>query len=345
MSTPAKELSSLLFLYAETPLHAGSGAALGAVDLPVQRERMSGLPVVQGSGIKGALRAELNARHDESEDDRKAWEPFDRALFGRKPPERREDAQKERDNDKSGALSLLDARLLLLPVRTVWGGFAWVTCPMILQRLLRDLDLAGVSPPKVPDWRALDAGKAYVSQSSTVAKQGSLIIEDLEYPTDDGVSWVGELAAWLRDNALPQGESYKPFGGRLAGQLVIVSDEELQFLSERSTEVVTRVRINPSTGTVEDGALWTEESLPAETLLWSVGFFANERPSRKEYEESQNKDEKKQQANQRKPEGAKALQEKLQQELSLMKRIRIGGDRTTGRGIVGVHLVSNGGAK
>lgn len=46
-----KELSSLVFLYAETPLHAGSGTALGAVDLPIQRERLSGLPMVQGSGI------------------------------------------------------------------------------------------------------------------------------------------------------------------------------------------------------------------------------------------------------------------------------------------------------
>jgi CRISPR-associated protein Cmr4 len=47
-----KDLSSVVFLYAETPLHAGSGTALGAVDLPVQRERMTNLPMVQGSGIK-----------------------------------------------------------------------------------------------------------------------------------------------------------------------------------------------------------------------------------------------------------------------------------------------------
>ena len=38
-------IGSMLFVYTETSLHAGSGASLGAVDLPIQRERMSALPM------------------------------------------------------------------------------------------------------------------------------------------------------------------------------------------------------------------------------------------------------------------------------------------------------------
>ena len=37
---------SMLFLYVETPLHAGSGRGLGTVDLPIQRERATGYPMI-----------------------------------------------------------------------------------------------------------------------------------------------------------------------------------------------------------------------------------------------------------------------------------------------------------
>jgi CRISPR-associated protein Cmr4 len=336
-----KELSSLVFLYAETPLHAGSGAALGAVDLPVQRERMSGLPMVQGSGIKGALRAELKGRHQNDKD----WEIYDRALFGREPPGKGESAEKERDKDKAGALSLLDARLLLLPVRTVWGGFAWVTSPMILQRLARDLEIARID---VPPWHSLqsDDDKARIGTRSSVVKGTSFIIEDLEY---DAASepLVDKLAEWLVENALPSKDGknptagYEPFGKRLAPQLAVVGDAEMKLLSEHATEVVTRVRIDHETGTVADGALWTEESLPAETLLWSLAFFAEERPSR-EQQASKDKQDKDKPMDEWKPRGAEVLRKKLHAETQAMTRIRLGGDRTVGRGIVGIRLRDGG---
>ena len=42
-----------VFLIVETPLHAGSGSDLGAVDLPIQRERHTDFPKVEGSSVKG----------------------------------------------------------------------------------------------------------------------------------------------------------------------------------------------------------------------------------------------------------------------------------------------------
>ena len=42
------------------------------------------------------------------------------------------------------------------------------------------------------------------------------------------------------------------------------------FLTETGTEVNARVKINDETKTVADKALWTEESLPAETILAGV---------------------------------------------------------------------------
>lgn len=330
-----KELSSLVFLYAETPLHAGSGSALGAVDLPVQRERMSGLPMVQGSGIKGALRAELRDREAAE------WSALDLALFGREPPkaEKAESAEEDREKDKAGALSVLDARLLLLPVRTVWGGFAWVTSPMILQRLVRDLEVAGL---KAPGWQALRAedDAPRVGAKPTVAKarddKHTLLIEDLEY-TAVSDPLVDTLAHWLAEHALPQTDAYKLFGARLAGQLVVVGDGEMKLLSERATEVVTRVRIDDKTGTVADGALWTEESLPAESLLWSLAFFADERPSRGQQGAREQSDVKTELR------GGAALRTEISTRITKLSRIRLGGDRTVGRGIVGIR-VGDGGA-
>jgi CRISPR type III-B/RAMP module RAMP protein Cmr4 len=52
------QAACMLYVYAETPLHAGSGRGLGGVDLPIQRERVTGYPIVQASSLKGKLRAE-----------------------------------------------------------------------------------------------------------------------------------------------------------------------------------------------------------------------------------------------------------------------------------------------
>ena len=48
------------YIHALTALHAGTGQGVGVVDLPIAREKSTGLPIVPGSGIKGVLREELN---------------------------------------------------------------------------------------------------------------------------------------------------------------------------------------------------------------------------------------------------------------------------------------------
>ena len=52
------EAAAMVYVYVETPLRAGSGRSLGAIDLPLQRERLTGYPIVQASSLKGRLRAE-----------------------------------------------------------------------------------------------------------------------------------------------------------------------------------------------------------------------------------------------------------------------------------------------
>src|SRR5581483_2232234 len=56
------EATRMLFIYVETPLHAGSGRGLGAVDLPIQRERTTNYPIVQASSLKGRMRGEARTK-------------------------------------------------------------------------------------------------------------------------------------------------------------------------------------------------------------------------------------------------------------------------------------------
>jgi len=112
--------AAILFLYTETPLHAGSGTSLGIVDLPIQRERTTGYPMIQASGLKGCLR-------DVVSDDPQKVE----IVFG---PDTR------RASDHAGALSVGDARILLFPVRSLMGVFAWITSQNVLARFKRSFD-------------------------------------------------------------------------------------------------------------------------------------------------------------------------------------------------------------
>ena len=126
---------------------------MGTVNLPVQRERHTQWPTIPGSALKGVLRDACRERtkhqyQDDGEDveERKRKKRRDKAnedpglvaAFG--PPSSRAD-------EHAGALGLTDMRILAFPVRSLKGLFAWVSCPMILDRLRRDLSLFGASVP------------------------------------------------------------------------------------------------------------------------------------------------------------------------------------------------------
>ncbi len=49
----------LTFIHALSALHAGTGQGAGVIDLPIAREKATGLPFLPGSSLKGPLRASL----------------------------------------------------------------------------------------------------------------------------------------------------------------------------------------------------------------------------------------------------------------------------------------------
>ena len=113
------EKALILGLYSVTPVHAGSGAELSVIDLPIQRERHTGFPVIWGQSLKGVLRR-VYERFDDSQDKEKT-----KVIFG---------PDTDKAHEHAGAISVGDAKVLLFPVRSLKGVFAYVTCPLVLER-------------------------------------------------------------------------------------------------------------------------------------------------------------------------------------------------------------------
>lgn len=54
--------------------------------------------------------------------------------------------------------------------------------------------------------------------------------------------------------------------------VVVLSDDDFRDFVNLSTEVVARTKINNETGTVQQGALFYEEYLPQESILYSLAL-------------------------------------------------------------------------
>lgn len=286
-----------LFLYTETSLHAGTGSTVSAVDLPIQRERTTRHPLVQGSGIKGALRSQL-VKND-----------YEKILFGPGTEDMNNLRASGRENDTyAGALSVGDARIVLFPVRSLAGVYAYVTCPMVLARVRRSI-------PQLPPFsQAVEIGSALISTSSTVATGRDVVLEEFSFNVQPSKE-VTDLANWFANEALLQSDEYTYWRDKLRTSLVILSDDDFTEFTINSTEIVTRVRIDSAKKTVERGALWTQEALPSDTLLMSaVNVYA-----------SRNGDNF----------SAADLSKELTE--SVPARIQVGGDETTGQGFVALR--------
>lgn len=301
------ERAAVIGLYAETPVHPGRGASVGAIDLPVQRERHLEYPMIPGSSLKGALRARARARP--------AWTATTGGLskltvvFG---------PETDRAGDHAGALALTDARLLLFPVRSLHGVFAWTTSPLALARYTRDLTAAGLGVPwQVP---AVQREAALVGPGATAAANGRVVLEECAYAASESPT-VRAIADDLAATLLPGSAEYAAWRDRLPRQLVVVPDDDFRDFVKTSTEVVARIRVDRETGTVADGGLWYEELVPSETLFYALALATPPRG----------------------PNGGTGLPRNAAEVLGTLDdlgldRLQIGGDETVGRGIVKVRV-------
>jgi len=239
--------TALLGLWAQTSIHAGAGSSIDGIDLPIQREGHNGWPCVFGSSVKGALRAK-------AED---LWGKNDgvRYVFGPDSDNQIDDDNpKPRASDHAGALMVSDARLLLLPVRSLTGYFKWVTCPALLKRLQNDaqcFDVA-IDAYEIPPVTELESGLQPQAE-------GHLFLEEYRLTTQRGdLTNIITVLSCLSGIAETD----------LTAQLVIVSDAMFTYLCQFATPVTAHIAIDNTTKTVKKGALWYEETLPPETVFY-----------------------------------------------------------------------------
>lgn len=230
----------MLGLIAQTSIHAGAGSAVGAVDLPIQREGHSGWPCIFGASVKGAIRAK--AYHTLKTDDEEAF----LAIFG----------ESNAKDAHAGSISFGDARLLLMPVRSLTSAFKWVTCPAVLQRLKRDYQLLGQSLDfVVPN---VDSD----TQALWMQTDDALFLEEYRFSAAKH-----DLSTVI--NAIKDMLSRTDVAKSLEAQLVIVSDDMFTYLANQATPVNAHIAIkDDGSKTVATGALWYEETLPPETVLY-----------------------------------------------------------------------------
>jgi CRISPR-associated protein Cmr4 len=81
---------------------------------------------------------------------------------------------------------------------------------------------------------------------------------------------VAALGAWLGEHALSEEPVFDFWRQRLTQGVVVLAEDYYRYYLERATQVVPRIRIDAQTGTAAEGALWTEEYLPPETLLFAL---------------------------------------------------------------------------
>ena len=286
MADPRYLFEPLLF-QAITPIHVGSGQDVGLVDLPVIRERTTGHPFLPGSGIRGSLR-------DRCEDKDAV---LTRRLFGE---------DREGQDPSAGCLSILDAHLLLFPVRSVPGPFVWITCRFVIgryRRLVHELTgrEAGLALP------ATQPGEGkYLGGSAP-----QIYLEEYSFELDQGTwDWNGHL-----DGNAPE-------------RVVLLGDADFLHFVRYATIVRQRNRLSTAK-TVLKGNLFSVEMVPAEA--WFFGFAG---ATQERVREEQEDEPKEKPAPMDKETAAGKLRELLTgQEGGNETHVILGGDESVGLGI------------
>ncbi|MDE3725303.1 type III-B CRISPR module RAMP protein Cmr4 [Nocardiopsis sp. N85] len=257
--------SYLLYLYTESPLHAGGSDAEGSVDLPIQREGSTGYPLVWGQSLKGALR---QAAYDSGwssytdGDDSFLDQVFGRAVGGENGPG---------VNPSAGLLTVGDAQLVALPVPALHHGFAWATSPVALGRLARKHTHArtGRTLPGIPQVNPAEG----VCATDVWADASGQVLGPCLVPTKrarDGQA--NPVSAWA-DLIAGEGIGDEPhlatFANKFRQDLIVVGADVMAQLLRECTEHTVRVQLDPDTKTVKNGP-FTSEYLPAETVLAAV---------------------------------------------------------------------------
>ena len=236
-----------------TPTHIGSGSDLGVVDMPIQRESHTSFPKIEGSSLKGAIREAVEQNSSE--------ELKIHTIFGYDDTNASDKAKKAFENNRdkfAGAIGFSDARILLFPVKSVKGVYAYITSPLVIQRYKEELE--NIAKDSID----FDIPKKNSITNESEIKLGDneniVILEEYSFDNIDENENTTKLANFLAEQTGIN---------EIKEKLIVLDEDDFKDFVKMFTEVITRTKIDNLKGTVKDGALFTEEYLPAQTVMYS----------------------------------------------------------------------------
>src|SRR5947199_1995549 len=217
----------LALIHAMSPLHAGTGQSVGAIDLPIARERPTGLPLIPGSSIKGALRARSLGRDKQLTKD----------AFG---------PETANASEHSGAVQFSDAHLLLMPVRSIRGTFAWVTSPYLIRKLARSAREARFALADLPGSPGAK-NCCVLGETLTVAAGNvrKVVFEDLDFVVAGEQkprlqAFATTLAGALFPQSSPDWEEWRK---SLVERICLIDDDVMSLVLATATEDAAHLRL------------------------------------------------------------------------------------------------------
>jgi len=255
----------------------------------------------------------------------------------------------------AGALGFTDARLLLFPVKSIKGVFGWITCPKVLQQFYRDMSLTELKDHRaiidaldiMPLSTPLKSTTEDTEECALFLQPGSkkIVLEEYTFEVlDKENEELSNLLNFLAEQLFPVPETGKPdvydyWRKKLKTDVVVLTNEDFTDFVNLSTEVITRTKIDNATGTVEQGALFTEEYLPAESVMYSLvlasPIFKENNAEKGIFNTALRKDCFPESSNE---------EDRVMKffETALPEVIQIGGNATLGKGLVRTKLMQGG---
>lgn len=241
-----------IYIKAISPIHAGTGQSLTSVDMPIQREQHSNIPKIEGSSLKGSIKHTIYHKLNITEPKIKT------EFYSILGPENGEDS--------ASGVSITDAKLLLFPMRSATDIYQLITCPYILKRWHENTNQKSDLDEKLLN---VESGQCIVGKGTKLLNEKLVMLEEYIFDVE------GNIETNIFGN-IPEIETLK-------NKIVILSDSDFVNMISMYTEIITRNKINVETGTAKGtGGLFTEEYLPAETVLYfsimESAFYERQNP-------------------------------------------------------------------
>lgn len=245
--------ANTMIIRAITPIHAGNGRALGLIDMPIQKEKHTGIPKIEASSLKGSLRELCSIQDNKNLN-------VD-IIFGPK-----------NGNESAGLVGFTDAKLLLYPIISINTLFSYVTCPYLINKFLEDIELCNL---KIDGQRSDSSYESTsiqenISNVSQISEGECVLLKENNKGGESVILAEYEFRIDKHDEYDEIKKLITDYNINLKSEMdvVMISDTDFIEMLNLNRDIITRNKIEHETGTVADSGPFTEEYLPTESILY-----------------------------------------------------------------------------